>query len=271
MEVDGAEGAVHLEVGGGVDEGVLAAELFLDVAEAYGYVLYLHWEEGAPTGGVGDFFEDLVAFVFAGADVGADGVDDGLGALALLDGVAHAGAAVVVVTVGDENEGAADGDFVAEGKHLLVAGLVESVEQGGAAAGAEFADALIEEVDVVGEGLGDVGLDIEALNEGAVVDVQHLEEEFDGGVLLELEALADRAGSVEHDADAEGEIGLLLEVLYGCGWGAVIEQTEVFAMEAGDEAAFLIGDGEDEIDFVDLDFDGRDRLFELRGSVGGRR
>ncbi len=54
--------------------------------------------------------EDVVALVFAGADVGADGVDDGFGALAHLDGVGLEGAAVVVVAVGDEDEGLADGD-----------------------------------------------------------------------------------------------------------------------------------------------------------------
>ncbi len=59
--------------------------------------------------------------------------------------------------------------------------------------------------------LGDVCLDVEAVDEGAVVAVQDLEEELDGGVLLELEALADGARCVEHDADAEGKIGLLSE------------------------------------------------------------
>jgi hypothetical protein len=39
LEIDGAEGAVHLEVRRAVDEVVLAAQLFLDVAEADGYIL----------------------------------------------------------------------------------------------------------------------------------------------------------------------------------------------------------------------------------------
>src|SRR5260370_15035343 len=83
LEIDGAEGAVVPEVGRGVDEGVLAAQLLLDVVEAYGDVLDLGGEEGLAAGGFGHGFEDLVAFVFTGADVGADGVDGGLGALAL--------------------------------------------------------------------------------------------------------------------------------------------------------------------------------------------
>ncbi len=98
-----------------------------------------------------------------------------------------------------------------------MAGLVEGVEEGGAAAGAKPADALVEEVDVVGEVLLDVGLDVEAFDEGAVVAVEDLKEELDGGVLLELEALADGAGGVEHDADAQGQIGLLGEAEDGDG------------------------------------------------------
>ena len=112
-------------------------------------------------------------------------------------------------------------------QHLVVAGLVEGVEERGAAAGTELADALVQEIDVVGEVLGDVGLDVEAFDEGAVVAVEDLEEELDGGVLLELEALADGAAGVEHDADAEGKIGLLREVEDGFGRTAVVEQTEV--------------------------------------------
>ena len=260
LEVDGAEGAVLLEVGGAVDERVLAAELFLDVAEADGDVFDAGGVEGLAAGGLGDRREDFVALVFAGADVGADGVDDGVGALAHLDGVGLLGAAVVVVAVGDEDDGAADGASLVEGEHLVAAGLVERVEESGAAAGTELADALVEEIDVVGEVLGDVGLDVEAFDEGAVVDVEDLEEELDGGVLLELEALADGARRVEHDADAEGEIGLLGEAEDSFGRTAIVEEAEVLALEAGDEAALLVGDGEDEIDFVDLDLDGRDGL-----------
>ena len=39
----------------------------------------------------------------------------------------------------------------------------------------------------------------------------------------------------------------------GDGRAAVVEQAEVLLLEAGDEVAVLVGDGEDEIDFVDLD------------------
>src|SRR6185312_190490 len=136
--------------------------------------------------------------------------------------------------------------------------FVECVEESGASAGAELADALVEQVDVVGEALGNVGRDVETFDEGAVVDVENLEEELDGGVLLELEALADGTGGVEHDADAQGKVGLLGEAEDGFGRTAVVEEAEVLTLEAGDETAFLVGDGEDEIDFVDLDLGGGD-------------
>src|SRR5207248_8379131 len=113
--------------------------------------------------------------------------------LAHLDRVGLLNAAVVVIAVGDEDEGAAYGAALLQSEHLVFAGFVEGVEESGAAAGSELADALVEEIDVVGEVLREIGLDVEAFDEGAVVAVKNLEEEFDGGVLLELEALADGA------------------------------------------------------------------------------
>jgi len=261
LEVDGAERAVHPEVCGAIDEVVLAAKLLFDVAEADGYVLKLDGVEGLAAGSVGDGLEDVVTLVFAWADVGADGVDDGVGALAHLDGVGLLDAAVVVIAVGDEDKSPADCGGLLKGEHLVFAGLVESVKECGAAAGTEFANALVEEVNVVGEVLGDVGFDVKAFDEGAVVAMEDLKEELDGRVLFELEALTDGARGVEHDADAQGEICLLGEAEDSGGGATVVEETEVFALETGDELAVLVGDGEDEIYFVDLDVKGLDGLF----------
>ena len=256
LEVDGAEGAVHLKVCRAVDEVVLAAELLFYVTEADGDVFELDWIEGLAAGCLGDGLKNVVTLVFARADVGADGIDDRVCALAHLDGVGLFDAAVVVVAVGDEDDSAAYGASLLQGEHLVPAGPVERVEEGGASAGPQLADALVEEIDVVGEVLREIGLDVEAFDEGAVVEVKYLEEELDCGVLLELEALADGAAGVEHDADAQGEIGLLGEAEDGEWRTAVVEEAEVLTLEAGDELALLVGDGEDEIDFVDLDADG---------------
>ncbi len=100
--------------------------------------------------------------------------------------------------------------------------------------------------------------------------MEDLEEELDGGLLLELEALADGAGGVEHDADAQGQVGLLGEADDGVGRLAVVEQAEVLLLEAGDEVAVLVGDGEDEVDFVDADDDGTVMGSGRVGPVCGR-
>ena len=59
---------------------------------------------------------------------------------------------------------------------------------------------------------------------------------------------------------------MLGEAEDGEGGTAIVEEAEVFALEAGDELTVLVGDGEDEIDFVGLDLDGRDGLVG-RGSL----
>ena len=232
-----------------------------------GNVLDSHGEEGLAAGGLGDLAEDFVTLVFAGADVGGDGVDDGVGALAFFDGVGLEGAGVVVVAVGDEDEGTTDGEGIAEREHLIATGFVERVKERGTAAGTKLADALVEEVDVVGEALGEVGLDVEAFDEGAIVEVEDLEEELDGGVLLKLEALADGAGGVEHDADAQRQIACEGEVADADGRAVIVEQAEVVLLEVGDEVAFFIGDGEDEIDLVGLYADGGDSSAPGRAAV----
>src|SRR6185437_14153217 len=82
LQIDGAEAAVGLEVGGEIDEQVLAAQLFFDGGEAIGNVFDTHGIKRHAAGRVRDLLQHVVALVATGADVGGDGVDDGLGALA---------------------------------------------------------------------------------------------------------------------------------------------------------------------------------------------
>ena len=49
---------------------------------------------------------------------------------------------------------------------------------------------------------------------------------------------------------------MLLEVQDGFRRALVVEKAEVLLFEAGDEFSVLVGDSKDEIDFVNLDFDG---------------
>ena len=225
--------------------------------EADGDVLHAGGEEGLAAGGVGDGLQHVVALVLAGAGVGADGIDDGLGALAHLDGVGLERAAVVVVAVRDQDDGLAHVIGLLQGQHLVAAGLVERVIERGAAAGTQLLNAGIQQVDAIGEVLRDVGLHVKAFHEGAVVGVQHLEQEVGGSLLLKLEALADGAGGVHHDADAQRQVGLLLEAADGLRRAAVVQQAEVLLLQAGDEVAVLVGDREDQVDLAGEDGDPR--------------
>ncbi len=78
---------------------------------------------------------------------------------------------------------------------------------------------------------------------------------------------------VEHDADAQRQVAGEGEVDYADGRAVVVEEAEVILLEVGNEAAFFVGDGEDEVDLVGLDADGGDSLFgglcNGRGLSGG--
>ena len=169
VEIDGPECAVGFEVRGDVGQRVLAAQLFLDVFEAVGHLLDGGREEDLSAGVLRELREHLVAFAAAGRPVGADGVDDGFGALAHLDGFIEVDAALVVVAVRDEDHGLADRLLPAGCvEQLVAAGGVDGVEHRGAAAGAEAIDAGFERIDVVGPVGGNIGSDVESHDKGAV-------------------------------------------------------------------------------------------------------
>src|SRR5277367_6829475 len=257
-EVDRAEGAVGDEVSWFIDECVLAAELVLDVLEADGHFFQALGVEGAAAGGVGDLLQDVVAAVAAGAGVRADGVDDGLGALALLDGVVEIGVALVIVAVGDQDHGLADGLLPARGiEQLVTACAVNSVEERGSTAGAQRVDAGGEQVKIVAPVLLIVGHNIEAHDEAFVgPGLDDLKKKLDSRLLLELEARPDGGAGVDHDADAQGQIRLPGKAVDAFRGLLVIEEREVALLEVRDEVPVAVGNRKDEIDFVDLPGDG---------------
>ena len=143
MQVNGAKRSVLLEVSGTILQQVLAAQLFLNGVEIGGNIFQPCREEGTSSGCIGDRLQDVVTLILAGTDVSAYGVDRGLGALALLDGVRLQRVAVVVVSVRDEDQSLADGAGFAQRQHLIAAGGIERVEERSTAAGAELLDALV--------------------------------------------------------------------------------------------------------------------------------
>jgi len=69
IEIDTSEGSVFFEIGGGVGEGVLAAQFFLNFFEAVGHFLDGGREEDAAASALSHLCEDLVSFAAAGSQL----------------------------------------------------------------------------------------------------------------------------------------------------------------------------------------------------------
>src|SRR5580692_6204060 len=187
VEIDGAEGAVVFEFGRRVGERVLAAQLLFNLLEAVGHLFDRWRKEDLAAGGLGHIGEDLVAPAAARGPVGADGIDDGLGALALLDGFVGMDAALVVVAVGDEDHGLAHRLLTALAQKLVAAGGVDGVKKRSAAAGTHAVNAGFESIDVIGPVLLNSGRYVEAHDEGAVAArFEDIDEKLSGRLLFEL-------------------------------------------------------------------------------------
>src|SRR5215469_6697554 len=270
QDFDRAVVAVVLQVGRAIGDGVLAAQFVLNFGEGVGDIANLERVKRASTGGVGDAVENFVAFSSGAADVGADRIDDGLGALRHFDGLFTGDVALVVFTIAEQNDGAANESALRRLQQLVSTSKVQRVVKGGAAAGAQFVNTVSQQFSVVGEILRHLGSDIEADDESSVfARVDRLVEKLDGGFLLELEAVAHRVAGVDQQADLKRKIGFRGEAADFLGRFAVVENLEVVLLEIGDAATAFVGDGEDDVDFVRIDDDLGDRVVAGRVRVGG--
>ena len=189
----------------------------------------------------------------------------------------------LVAAVSEHDEDLAAGLLV----ELVVGGEIDGVVEersagvavagDGAGAGAGVNGGLVHgafeltgAVGVVGE---EIDVDVEGDKEGLVLGGEDVLEEFGAGLLLERQDVDLAAAGVEQDADGEGEILLLGEVL-GLLKFLVLVDVAVVLVEVGNVAVF-IADGEVDVDEVDVDLDGlgfADIDGRLGGSVaGGRR
>ena len=251
----------------------MAAQLFFDVFEAVRHLLDRGREKHRAASGLGHLRQHGVAFAAAGRPIGADGVDDGLGALAFFDRFVRVDAALVVVAIGDEHNGLAHGLTIACAfEQLVAAGSVDGVKQGRAAAGAQAIHAGLKRIDVVRPVLRDGGRYIEAHHEGAVAaGFENLQQELGGGLLFELKAGTDGGAGVDHNANAQRQIDLLAEVVDACWRFLVVEQGEVALLQVGNVVAMLVSDGEDEVHFIDTEMNDWRGLIRLIGCRSGGR
>ena len=140
----------------------------------------------------------------------------------------------------------------AQRQHLVLARRVERIEQRRPAARTQLVDSLVQQVDVVGKSLLHVRLHVEALHERAVVAVQHLQQERDRRVLLELEPLPDRAAGVQHDPHPQRQARLLVEVQHRFRRPSVIQQPKVSTGQPRDELPVLVRHGKDQVHLVGI-------------------
>ena len=285
-DVEGAEGAVGFEVGGGVAGDVLGTEFVLDLGEGlfetFAVVAYV---DDAAAGLFGEALHVSVAGVahaepaIEASVCDEDDVDDGVGFLGGFDGGFEGFLGTLVAAVGEEDEDFAAG-FLAE---FVVCGEVDGVVEEGSAGGAVAGDGagasagvdlgavdgafdFAGAVGVVGE---EVDVDIEGDKEGFILGGEDVLEEFGARLLLEGEDVLLGAGGIEEDADGEGEVFLLGEV-FGFLEFLILVDAAVVLVEVGD-VAVLVADGEVDVDEVDVDFEGLDvvGLYGLGWGVAG--
>src|SRR5664279_1923293 len=236
--------AIGLQVRRLVGDGVLTAQLVLNLRKSVGDVLDLEREKGAAAGLFGKVLEHLVALQFLSTGVGGDGVNNDFGLLRHLDGFFARDPALVVVAIAEQNDGAAGGQVARVlGHDLIAASGVDGVVHGGPAARTQHAHTLGKRFGAVGESLGDFGGGVKAHHEGLIVlGADDLVEELDRGILLELEAVANRVAGIDQQPHAQRQVGFAAEGADRDRRLVVIEHAEVILLEVVDELAALIGD-----------------------------
>ena len=111
-----------------------------------------------------------------------------------------------------------------------------------------------------------LGSQIKADDKGLVVlPTDRLFQKLDSRFLLELEATAHRLAGVDQQTDLQGQIRLAAEAEDLFRRLAVVQNFEIVFLQILDVVAVLVGDGENQVDFVHGLAHGEDRF---TGSVG---
>ena len=188
---------------------------------------------------------------FSPADIGGDRVDDDFGTLRHLHRFLARDAALVVLAIAQQDDGAPRGPVALVLHQLVAARKVDGVIHGGAAARPQHAHPVRECLGVVGEVLRDFGRRVETDDERLVaLRPDDLVQELDGRFLFELEAVTHRVAGINQQADAQRQVGLPAEGADALCRLVVVEHPKVALGKVFDEVTALVGDGEDHIDFV---------------------
>src|SRR3984957_6123481 len=206
-DLDGAVVAVVFEVCWFVRDGVLAAQFFLNLGKCVYYIANLKVKEGAAASRVGDALENLVARTLGSADVGADGIDDGLGALRHFDGLFARNVAEVIFSVAEQNECTAHVGGLRRLQQFVATCEINRIVERRAAAGAQFAHTVGQGFGVIGEILRDFRGCVKTNHEGGIEARTHrLVQKLDGRFLFELESVAHRVAGVDKQSHLQGQV-----------------------------------------------------------------
>ncbi len=132
------------------------------------------------------------------AVIGRDGINDDFGALRHFNGLHGSDFALVVFPVANHNEGPPHRVILLLFGQFGLAGVIDGIVQGGAAAILQAVNPGGQQRGIIGEILRDQAVGVESHHKGLVkVAAQGLLQKADGGFLLEGEARAHRTADVD--------------------------------------------------------------------------
>src|SRR6185437_12258217 len=109
-----------------------------------------------------------------------------------LDGIIERCVALIVVSIGKQDESLAESSGAGQREHLIAASCVGGVIERGTTAGRKFADSARQQIAVVRVSLSEVRRDIETHHESLIhLGAEDRQQKLDGGVLFELKSRTD--------------------------------------------------------------------------------
>ena len=173
--------------------------------------------------------------------------------------------ALVILAVAEEDNGAPHRGFIAGVQQLFLAGQINGVIKGGAAAGLQAINRRRQRFLIVGEILHQLGMAVEADYEGPVgARANHLLEKGEGRILLEGEAASHRTAVVHQQAYPQGQVSLAAKVQNARWRPIVIEHAEIALRKIAHKFSVPVGGRKHHVDLIHSLADSEDRTGTAR-------
>ena len=178
-------------------------------------------------------------------------------------------AAQVIVAVADHHQHAAQVRFgIANGRsklEQLLAALIDRVVKRRAAAGALLRYDVPEVVEIARECLNHFRLIVDGHQKGLVlVPPDHVIEEIDGRLLLELQPVADAVGGIQQQPHSQRQVGLPVEKAYLL-LRVVVENPKILLIQIRHNFVLLVENGKQDVHQAHILANGRRAIGFGRG------